>query len=489
MKPSFGILLASTLCSMAYADELTRAPEQSEVKIPPVKNEFSPQTENLKQVILPSSEPQRHTIEYTGRELVEQPEILEDLFLEALISKNKPLLEGYIKLYQLVPNADQSLIDWATAILLTDVNLNDSVKEYRSLISKLPENNFIRFQLAETLFYNQEFEAAKTQFEKLRAVNQNPDDISVFNRFIEAIDSKEHWNFSFGASFLNDKNLANSAKVGTVAVLPNGSKVTYSTPRQSGQGISAWLGADKQWNISNGKYLKFTSSLNGKYYWDNQYYNDINSSVGLGLGYSNSRWNIEFIPTFQKRWYSGGISASKSLKQYMDTYGFNLSANYWLGQKLKYSVYYDYGYEKYKELNYKQQYNGVSHTLINSITYFPKATQYWALSLDLMKKNAKDKTNAYERIGTRLTWGQEWSWGLSTSTSLGIAKRNYNEASFFGKKQQNKEFFGSMTLWHKEVHYAGFTPRITYSYTKTDSNIPIYSYDKHQVLFNVSKSF
>ena len=61
------------------------------------------------------------------------------------------------------------LIDWGKAILEREEDLNKSVASYRKLISDFPENNFIRYQLAETLFYNQEYEAAKTQFERLRA--------------------------------------------------------------------------------------------------------------------------------------------------------------------------------------------------------------------------------------------------------------------------------------------------------------------------------
>lgn len=489
MKKSLGIFLFSVVSPLGYANEINRTPEQNEIKIAPVVKQAESTQPAVQATTLPSAEVKREVVQYTGRELVENPALLESLLVEALVSANRELLQGYVKIYPLVSNADHSLLDWANAILLRDKDLNDSVSAYRSLITKFPENNFIRFQLAETLFYNQEFDAAKTQFEKLRSANQNTKDIAVFDHFLNLIDSKEHWDFSFGASFLNDKNLTNSTKVGTTATLPGGAKVTYSTPRQSGQGLSAWMGADKRWNIQDGYYFKLSSSMAGKYYWDNKYYNDFNASFGLGVGYSDARFKIEFIPTVQKRWYAGGISSGKSLKQYIDTYGASVSSDYWLAQKWKYSFYYDYGYEKYRDPIYKRQYNGANHTLINSIMYQPTATQYWALSLDLMHKNAKDKTNAYNRIGSRITWGSELPFGVSTSSTLGMAKRYYKEASFFGVKQKNKEYSASVSLWHKELHYAGFTPRVTYSYTKTDSNIPIYSYDKHQVLFNIGKSF
>ena len=166
-----------------------------------------------------------------------------------------------------------------------------------------------------------------------------------------------------------------------------------------------------------------------------------------------------------------------------------VSTSYWLNQNVRYSASYNYGYEKYERLRHRRLYDGAVHSVSNSMMYMPSARQYWSISLDFARKHARDKTNAYERIGTRLTWGQEWPLGISSSATVGVAKRIYKGKTYFGKRQDNDEYSTSLSLWHKKFHYAGFTPRITWSYTKTISNIPIYSYDKSQVFFDVNKSF
>ena len=425
---------------------------------------------------------------FTGKQLAENPALLERLFLEALVNPNKAVLPVYIKIYESVPNADLSLIDWGKAILEREEDLNKSVASYRKLISDFPENNFIRYQLAETLFYNQEYEAAKTQFERLRASTKNAQDIAVFDKYIEVIDSKENWNFSFSTTFLNDKNLANSAKQGTKMAVGSG-EVTYNTPRQTGQGLGLSVGADKRWSLSNGKYVAFDSSMSSRYYWDNKKYNDLIGHIGLGYGYSDARFNVQVTPYINKRWYGGGLNGGDSLKQYTDTYGASLSMGYWLNQNFKYSALYNFGYERYRKEVDKLNYNGAVHSLTNSLMFIPSSTQFWSISLDLTKKYAADRSNAYNRIGTRLTWGQEWPLGITTSTTLGYAKRHYLEQSFIGMKQRNNEYSASVSLWHKQFHYAGFTPKVTWSYSKTKSNMAIYSYDKNQVFIEVGKSF
>ena len=55
------------------------------------------------------------------------------------MNPNKAVLPVYIKIYESVPNADLSLIDWGKAILEREEDLNKSVASYRKLISDFPE--------------------------------------------------------------------------------------------------------------------------------------------------------------------------------------------------------------------------------------------------------------------------------------------------------------------------------------------------------------
>ena len=160
---------------------------------------------------------------------------------------------------------------------------------------------------------------------------------------------------------------------------------------------------------------------------------------------------MQVTPYINKRWYGGGLNGGDSLKQYTDTYGASLSMGYWLNQNFKYSALYNFGYERYRKEVDKLNYNGAVHSLTNSLMFIPSSTQFWSISLDLTKKYAADRSNAYNRIGTRLTWGQEWPLGITTSTTLGYAKRHYLEQSFIGMKQRNNEYSASVSLWHKVI--------------------------------------
>lgn len=425
---------------------------------------------------------------YTGRDLLENPRNLERLLLTSLIKQNVRVLPSLMSLYKLVPNGDQSLIDWGNAMLFRQTDMPRSIEGYQKLVNVFPANNFIRFQFAEALFLNQNFTAAKEEFKKLyKATDVSQSDIEIFDRYLAVINKKEGWNFSFGSTFLNDRNLSNSAKPGTTINVGPGVLTVGS--RQKGQGISAWTGANRQWNTGSGKFVEFSANLSGKYYWNNHSYNDLNAYAGLGFGYANDRVNFTVTPNVQKRWYAGGADASPALKQHSSTYGVNIGLDYWINPSFKYVASYEVSYDRHDKANMAKLHDGATNSLTNTLMYYPNTKQFLALSLDLSDRNVKDRTNAYERIGLRVNWGQDWPFSFNTSSTIGVAHRLYKEKSFLGILQDNTEYSIRVSVLNKKVQYKGFVPKLTWSYNKTSSNIPLYSYSKNNVMLEIGRSF
>lgn len=427
-------------------------------------------------------------VRFTGKQLRENPEILERLFLDALTQMNIKILPVYIALYKQVPNRDESLIEWGNALIATDKDLSKASKEYQKLLKNFPNNDYIKFQYASVLFSNQHLGDARKLFKELLQSTRTEQDGAVYQQYLNSIEQREKWDFSVNGNFLRDKNLAQSAKPGTVWNLPNGGTFTTNTPTQSGTGLALSFNSNKYWYLSTGRYLSFNGGLSGKYYWDNKKYNDLNLNLGLGYGYQSARATVELQPYFAKRLYAGGLSDYGRLKSYTNTLGTVLSFNYWLAPKWKYSAYYNYGYTKYNHENNKRN-EGASHFISNGLTYFANDKQYWYGAIDLGLRNAKDDTESYTRKGLRLAWGQQWPAQFVTNTSVGYSEVKRKEALFFDIKQKDKNYSSSLSLWNRVVSYKGFVPKVTFSYTKVDSNYPINSYTGKDVFIEVGKSF
>lgn len=427
----------------------------------------------------------------TDEELLAQPDKLEKLLTIYLAHAQPRQVEHLVKLYQ-QQNVyrDDSLVEWANAMLLTRKQLHRAIHEYRVLIGKFPDNSYIRYQLATLLYQNQEYDAAEGQFQKLRASpNMTKQDVEVIDKYLNEIARKDKWQFAMGASFIKDKNLNDSADVGTVMTLPNGATLTQTTPWQSGTGLNVNVNTSKKWTLQNGQYVGVEGSANMKYYWDNHGYNELTAYTGANYGYADSNINVRVSPFVMKRLKGEGPNSSSRLHSYTNTFGAMASVDAWLSPQWKQSSFYSYSRERYASDNADKRYGGHLHNTGTGITYFRNAKQYFGTGLNVSKFNAGSDTESYKRYGARVYWGQEWPKGFVTTASAGLYERKF-EKPFWGiMRRKDKELNGSVSLWHKAVHAYGITPRITWNYNKRKSNLPIFSYDKQMTYIELEKTF
>ena len=416
------------------------------------------------------------------------PDDFENLLGRLLKQANADSLEELLPYYKQVPNYDPSVIDWGNAIIEAKKgNLDEAVSIYRKINAQLPEVKVLRFQLAMALFYNRQFDAAQSEFEKLRSDAVTEDDIQVINRYLDAINAQDRWSFNASISYLDDSNITNSPKPGTQIFGDDGSVLTYTSPRETGKGVSFGLYGDRKWLYDNKMYTALHLSSYGKYYWNNKNYNDITAGVGAGVGYQNATTDIELVPFHNKRWYGQGRSGDGDLKSYADTTGVKLSLNQWLSPKVRYQ-----GLARYAKSSYIDRYDyndGKDWLLANTAVYFPNGQQFWTFGVDYSTRDSDDDSLAYDRPGLRVGWGQTWPKGYTTKFDLGYAERNYEGKDFFGIERENKEYTAGITAWNRGFSILGLTPRLSWDYSKVTSNSPFEEYDKNDVSVELTKAF
>ena len=416
------------------------------------------------------------------------PDEFESLLARLLKQTNADTLEELLPYYQQLPNYDPSVVDWGTAIIEAKKgNLDESVRIYRKINAQLPEVKVLRFQLAMALFYNRQFDAAQSEFERLRSDATTEGDIKVINKYLDSINSQDRWSFNASVSYINDSNITNSPEPGTKIVKPDGSVLTYTSPRESGKGLDFSAYGDRKWLFDNKMYTALHLNSYGKYYWDNKNYNDITAGIGAGVGYQNSTTDVELVPFYNKRWYAQGRNSDGKLSSYADTTGVKLSLNQWLSPKLRYQ-----GLVRYAESRYidKYEYNdGEDWLLANTAVYFPSGQQFWTFGVDYSTRDSEDDSLAYDRPGMRVGWGQTWPKGYTTKVDLGYAARNYDGEDFFGIQRKNKEYTAGITAWNRGFSLLGLTPRLSWNYSKVTSNSAFEEYDKNDVSVELTKTF
>ncbi|MGP1519880.1 MAG: surface lipoprotein assembly modifier [Haemophilus parainfluenzae] len=424
-----------------------------------------------------------NTLSITKEELAKRPDLIIRGLIPALLQNNVDAVALLFPLYRQQQPAQQDpfLLAWGEAMMATHQgDYASAVQQYRELFAKRPEILQLRYQLAHALFLNNDNEAAKDQFQKLRAEVNDTSSQQMIDQYLIAINQRDQWKINGGISFLNESNINNAPKAGTRI------GAWKAWEREQAHGLSYYVGAEKKWSLPNQFFAKLVLDGQGKYYWDNKKYNEFNARIGAGLGYQTANTELSFLPFTERRWYSGGSSGSDAMKQYSKNSGVRVDVTHWLNKSWQISTALEYGEQRYAT---RKHLNGNNYLWSNTLLFLPYSGQYWYIGADYNRENTRDLDNAYQRKNVRLGWVQEWPLGISSRLSVAYARRAYKGEDLLGIRQKNKEYQSNVTLWHRNVYFEGITPKITWSYQKNNSNHAFYRYDKNRIYLEMSKTF
>lgn len=474
----------------SYADDGVTLGSLNETMVEPKIAEPKPEPKtdaNLAKT-LPTDEEKatpKLTREQAKQYLQQNPQLLEETLSVLIKNNDAKALAELLPLYSNYPQRDESLIDWANAIIAMDKgDTREAIRLYRKINAALPDIRSVRFQLAVALFQNKQYDAARSELIKLRSNDGlTKQDIDALNQYISFIDSQNRWNVNANFSYLNDKNLTNAPPEGTKA---NG--LSLSSKHEKGEGIDYGISADKKFYLGSQYFTALHTNLDGKYYWDNKDFNEITGGAGLGFGYQDAKLEMELQPKYSQRWYGLGTSGDGKLHRHSETKGVGLSLNYWLTPQWSYQ-----NYSEYNSTSYENPYtinDGKFSLISNTLMYLPSQRRYFYTGFDYLNKNAKEDDYSFDRKGLRLGWGEAWEYGISTRASIGYANKDYDAKSRYTQIQgKDKEYDANFSIWKRDLYLLGLTPRLSWNYHKVDSNDPFNEYSKNSVNLAFTKTF
>ena len=80
--------------------------------------------------------------------------------------------------------------------------------------------------------------------------------------------------------------------------------------------------------------------------------------------------------------------------------------------------------------------------------------------------------------------------GLSVSIAPSFTYTSYDAPlAGFGKIRRDKQFTAQVTLLSRRIEWAGFAPRLLYAFTRNDSDIPLYSFDRNRFEIGLTRVF
>lgn len=468
---SFFILLWLT-APQSYANTPFTQPEQVVKTAKPLLLSPQPATETIS-VALPSR-----------AELQQNPALTEALLHKALelgaVNDIRLLLDVYRQFLQ----QDPILVRFAQAQLsLKNQQYAEAIQLYRQILAQNPSLTAVRLQLAIALFYQQQARSAMQQFEQVLSDEQLPADMrALAQRYQQWLEQRNQWQIGFSATYLHEKNVNRASSARYIENTPFIKGDSMLPQRANGVGYG--LNLERQWNLLDSHNALFSQGLAGKYYWDNHAYDELTSRTQLGYRYKTAQQAVTFLPFFEHQWF--GRQRYKKAVGGRAEWHYSWNSNWQLSSALEYSR---------NQYLRDVEFDGSSRLASATLLWRPEPEQFWALGADVAVENTQMAWQSNHLYSLRFAWGQEFRWGISLRFGFSASERRYQAplklSSFqFDKPRQDRIYSANLTLWKRDWHYAGFTPKLNFRWKKQQSNFAsLYAYQDRGVQLFIEKNF
>lgn len=448
----------------------------------------------------PASPTRSTPSEISLHELSQQPERFIQVINHTIYTRNWPLLARLVPVYENTAGHDPLLVLYAKGILYRQNSQhNKAIAAYRALLSSDPDLLYVRFDLAIMLYENREYEAAMDQFQKALAGNLRPELQQVAEQYIERIQAQSTWQWYVSAQPERTDNINNAASVDKIPIGNGSYQLAGYEPPRSATGLRYYASADRQHNLHTNHYLSWGLAGYGvEYQHKNRAYNETTLRAQFGYVYQDVKHQFASKPFIERVWFGG--------QAYQRGYGLTNNYRYWLHRHIQLTTDLNYNRKIYQADWYKT-YDAHHYFASLGINYFYSPTLIFLGGIDYSREKASADPNSYRRYGVRAGAIKEFEGGLSARLDLRYSYKKHDIkrwpeirpgtlASVFEKvvsadtPRRDREIRSTLTVWHRNVHFYGFTPKLSYTHHRINSSMPLfYSRRNNNVYLNFEHQF
>ncbi|WP_172435794.1 surface lipoprotein assembly modifier [Actinobacillus succinogenes] len=411
---------------------------------------------------------------------------LAEYALNKAIERGHPnMIEKALKIYRTFPNLDPILVKFAEAkIAKARQDYSVAIRLFREIIAERADLNPVRIELAIVLFLDKQDSAAKAQFEKALSDESTPPDIvRLINLYLEALNKRDTWQFNVNAGYMREENVNNVSD--SLYIENTAFKKGDSMLPQKAHGIQFYVGFERDFNLMYSHYLHIENLTYGKAYWDNNDYTDITNRTYLGYRHKSAKTAWSVLPFYERQWYA--------THRYKKATGVRGELNHWLNRNWQISTALEYGKEQYHR---NALLDGNNKLASATLVWLRTPRQYFYFGGDYSFQRAQARHYGYDLKTARIGWGQEWERGISTRLGFAVSKREYKadhvlgNVFYFSKPREDDIYNINASLWKRDWHLWGITPKLRFNWKKQRSNFDsLYSYIDRSITVSVEKTF
>jgi hypothetical protein len=120
----------------------------------------------------------------------------------------------------------------------------------------------------------------------------------------------------------------------------------------------------------------------------------------------------------------------------------------------------------------------------------PTPSSVLRASVAVTRQTARTAAYAYTAEQVSLGYDRDLPGGISFSLEPSAAISNYDAPlAAFGRRRADRQWTLQLSVLERRIDIAGFTPRFVYAYTRNDSDISLYSFERNHFEIGVTRVF
>jgi hypothetical protein len=378
---------------------------------------------------------------------------------------------------ELRPEDSETLFLLGT-IAVAKKDYDAGISYFRHILVNEPNAERVRLELARAFFLKGDYDNADRQFRFARA-GEVPDAVKAnIDRFLSAINRLREWTFNFSLSLAPDTNINAATGVSLIDIYGLPFTLDPNARRKSGIGIAGDMGGEWSPLLSD----NFKARIGVDAYrleYGGGPFDDMTISSYAGPQLLFTDWDISLLATGFQRWYGN--------RPYLNGGGGRLMAD--IGITSDWLIGISAGAQSlFYRTNPAE--SGPLFSLQGQVSYVLSPSSLFQFQLGFNRQNARVEAYSYAAWWLGGGYSQDLPYGFSAGFQPSYYFTDYDAPlAGFGMTRSDHTFMLNLSLLNRRFEYHGFTPRLTYSFTDQQSNIPLYRYTRSQFQLGVTSQF
>ena len=384
-------------------------------------------------------------------------------------------------LEQARPSEEEEEIERLFLLGLVDMRQGlprQAAERFEDILVRRPALTRVRLELARAYYRAGRDDKAKYHF-GLSMVDSLPSSVEgAIEEFLRRIDARKRWSASVSAAILPETNPARRTDSEGVRVGDVPFRLNEDARSSSGVGKLFATGVSFSPPISDDWRIALAASGAAKLY-NRSDWNDISLSGDVGLTRLSDSSSVSGGLRIGRRWL-GGDPDHRSLGLWSR-----------LGTRLAGSTRLDLPVSVVHRKHDARTYlDGWRLTVSPTARHAVDARTSIEVEPGIEIAGARTKHNRSRQAGLGVAVARAFEGGFSATLGAAFHVRRYGDRHpLFGETRRDRVLRVDARVLHRSIRYAGFAPHVGYSFERSESNIEIYGFRNHGLVFGITHSF